>query len=331
MSNQFIRKIGLIVSKGEEGIDLSAFRIQFNVVAPDIDSPPTATIRVYNLADATAKRIQDEFQYVSLQAGYEGGNFGIIFQGDLIRIRRGRESNIDTFIEFMASDLEQWFNFAVVNKTVDKGQTQLKNQITTIINDTKGQAGTQGIEQGSVPDDLGTGGTLPRGKVLFGLARNRMTDVSNTGDATWSIVDGKVQFIKLDGYGPNEVVVINAATGMVGIPEATINGIEVTCLLNPLIKTGSRIKLNNSDITTTQTNAANVQGDKVPVGFPNISGIQFYASLSNDGVYRVIVAEFAGDNWANDPWYSKMICLNVDQSAGGGSGSSGGSGVKPYG
>lgn len=301
----------------QPGLDLSEFRIQFHVTAMDENTPPTATIRVLNLADTTVKQIKQEFQNVTLQAGYENGNFGVIFQGSIICIRSGRLSNIDTFVEIVAASLDAVYNFGVVSKTLKAGasyQDRL-NAIQQGVADSPAAQGTPnalaaGVQYGSIPQNFGTGGVLPRGKVLFGLARDHWDDVTDSALCTWQVgPDGKVNFVPLTGYLPSEAVVITAQTGMIGVPEATQNGIELRCLLNPLIKCGTRIQLDNASIVTT----ANIQN----AGQIEYGGIPpLFASTSDDGFYRVIVAEPEGDTRGEgDDWLTKIIALAVDPSA----------------
>jgi hypothetical protein len=309
-------------TSGDNGLELGALRIQFQVSAMDLDAPPTAIIRVFNLADSTAKRIQKEFQSVTLQAGYENGNYGVIFQGTIIRVRKGRLNNIDSFVEIMASNLDALYNFGFANKTIAAGASQqdvLDNLKQSVNNSAvaQGTAGAQeqGLQFGNIPSSLGTGGTLPRGKVLFGLAEEHLGTVADTAGCVWSIgPDGKVNFHELTGYLPGEAVEINAQTGMVGVPVATTQGVEVNCLLNPLIKAGTQIKLNNADITTT-TNA--YQGS----GFPAYSDFQFFANTSTDGTYMALVVEHEGDSRGHGgDWLTKIVALAVDSSAQGGNG-----------
>lgn len=296
----------------QPGIDLSNLRIQFKVTAMDVDAPPTATIRVINLSDDTSQRIQNEFQSVTLQAGYENGNFGVIFQGTILRVKRGRLNNIETFVDIMASNLDAIYNFGVVAKTLKKGATLLDqtNAIASSVNSSAAAQVGGSLQYSSVPDDLGTGGTLPRGKVLFGMARDRLNDVADSNGSTWSVgPDGKVQIIKLTSSGvPGVPVVINSATGMVGIPEATTQGIEVKCLLNPMIKIGTRVQLDNKSINTSTNKSA--------IGFPAYADFQFFASESNDGVYRALVVEHEGDTRGpGADWITSIVALNVSQSA----------------
>jgi hypothetical protein len=307
----------------QPGISLSDFRISFQVTAMDTDAPPTATIRILNLADSTAQKIQKEFQSVVLQAGYENGNFGIIFKGTIIRLRKGKLSNLDTFVDIMASNLDAIYNFGMVNKTLAAGssyQQHLKAVQQSVNNSpvAQGNAGAlaQGINYGNIPASFGTGGVLPRGKVLFGLATDHLNGVADSTGSVWSIgPDGVINFHELTGYLPGEAVVINAQTGMVGVPAATTQGIEVKCLLNPLIKCGTRIQLNNKDLTT--------QSNQYAAGFPAYSDIEsgFIANTSTDGTYMVLVVEHEGDN--RDPgaaWLTSIIALAIDSSGNAGAG-----------
>lgn len=301
MSDQYIRKWGLVVSAGEEGIDLSQMRIEFNVTAADATMPNVLQARIYNLAPNTAQRIQQEFQHVTLQAGFEGGNFAVIFEGSIKQVKRGRMSPVDTYVEIYAADGDEAHNWAVVNKSLAKG-AKLEEQIKAI-NESMQPYGTTANVQ--IPNELGTGGTLIRGKALFGLARERMNDVAATGNCSWSIQNGQVTLIEETGYLPGEIVRINSRTGMIGIPETTDSGVEVTVLLNPLIKIGTRIELDNASINQLQVREQ---------GFPRYGDKSFPANVSADGVYRVLVIEHQGDN-RGQPWYSKITCLAVDPSS----------------
>lgn len=298
MTEQYPRKVGLVVSVGSDTLDLSEFHIKFNVRQMDVNAPNTADITIYNLEDSTAQRIQSEFQQVSLQAGYDGGNFGVIFAGTIKQVRRGKENATDTFVTIFAADGDKAYNFAVVNKTLAAGST-LADRAAAV-----GQA-TQplGTRMGST-DGL-VGGILPRGRVLFGLARNQMDDIAESGSVSWSIQDGVITLVPVTGYLPGEAVVLNSLSGMVGVPEATNDGIRVDCLLNPLIKIGTRVQIDNKAINTTTVREQ---------GSPRYTDLSFPAQLSADGFYRVLVVDQEGDNRGN-PFYSHLTCLNVDPSS----------------
>jgi hypothetical protein len=141
--------------------------------------------------------------------------------------------------------------------------------------------------------------------VLFGLVRDQLSTLTESQLATWSIQNGKVTVVPLTGYLPGDAVKINSRTGLVGVPEATQAGIELRVLLNPYIRIGTRVQLNQAEINTTTVRAQ---------GFPAYSDISFYASTATDGIYRVLVAEHSGDTRGQE-WYTKLVCLAIDSSA----------------
>lgn len=292
-TNQYLRACSLIVfGRDQKGLDLSELRIKFSVKRSDTMTPNTADIRVYNLDLQTAIKIRKEFTRVILQAGYQG-NFGVIFQGNIKQVILGRESATDTFIDIVAGDGDRAYNFAVVNSTVAAGCTQA-DQITTAV----GAMKPKGVSAGHVGDT--TPVQLPRGKVMYGNARNYLRSVAQTTQSTWSIQDEKVTFVSKKAYLPGERVIITSKSGMIGTPQQTNEGVNVKTLLNPNIKISSRIQIDNASIELVKINLS------VPNSAANIP-----APVTADGVYYVLVAEHTGDTRGIE-WYTNLICLNID-------------------
>lgn len=292
-TQQYLRTCKLIVfGKDLAGVDLSELHIKFSVKRSDTITPNVADIRVYNLEEQTALRIRKEFTRVILQAGYEG-NFGVIFQGNIKQVILGRESATDTFIDIVAGDGDRAYNFAVVNATLAKGSKQV-DQVATAVSAMSPKGVTQG-HLGEFPDQQ-----LPRGKTMFGNARNYLRDVAQTTKKAVSIQDEKVTFIAKKAYLPGERVVLTSKTGMIGTPQQTNEGVNVKCLLNPNIRIGTRIEIDNASIARLKINLS------VPNSPANIP-----APLTADGVYYVLVVEHTGDTRGVE-WYSNLITLNID-------------------
>lgn len=292
-SEQYLRKLQLIVFGNDlGGIDLSALRIKFVVKRSDTMTPNVADIRVYNLQEETALRIRKEFTKVILQAGYED-NYGVIFQGNIKQVILGRESATDTFIDIVAGDGDRAYNFAIVNATIAKGSTQA-DQVSAAVAAMAPKGVTAG-HLGELPDNQ-----LPRGKVMYGNARNYLRDTAQSTDHSWSIQDEKITFVAKKAYLPGERVVLTSKTGMIGTPQQTNEGVNVKCLLNPNIKIASRIQIDNASIARFKINLS------VPNSAANIP-----APLTADGVYYVLVAEHSGDTRGVE-WYTSLICLNID-------------------
>jgi hypothetical protein len=293
MAEQYGRTCKLVVFGADRnGLDLSELRIKFSVKRSDTVTPNVADIRVYNLSETTAVQIRKEFTKVVLQAGYEG-NFGVIFQGNIKQVIIGRESATDTFIDIVAGDGDQAYNFAIVNSSLAPGSSAA-DQVKVV---TQAMA-PKGVTPGNVGDMPPE--KLVRTKVMYGNASAYARDIGQTTGKSVSIQDEKLTFIPKKSYLPGERVILTSKTGMIGAPQQTNEGVNVKCLLNPLLKIGGRVEINNKDI----------QRFKINLQVPN-SAANIPAPLTADGVYYVLVVEHTGDNRGID-WYSSLVCLNMD-------------------
>lgn len=301
---QYLRTCQLVVSgKKVGGLDLSALRIKFSVKRSDSMTPNTADIRVYNLAEETALKIRKEFTQVLLQAGYES-NSGVIFQGNIKQVIIGRESATDTFIDIIAGDGDAAYNFAIVNTTLAKG-SNLSNQVTAAI----GAMSEKGVTAGHL-GDMPTE-QLPRGKVMYGNAKNYLRNVAQTSESAWSIQDEKVTFIKKKGYLPGTAVVLNSQTGMIGTPQQTNEGVNVKCLLNPSIQVGGRFKIDSGSVLQQKLNLEQIAAARGDVH--RINDL-LPRGLSADGTYYILVMEMTGDTRGIE-WYCNLIGILTDPSA----------------
>ena len=307
---QFLRKVGLVVTSqpdlaatlaglGTTGLDLSDLQIRFSVNQADTETPNIAIIRVYNPSEQTLKTVIREYDTVVLQAGYEEGNFGIIFRGTIKQFKVGRERNVDNYLDLLAADGDLGYNFGIVNRSMPAGTTPLQQF--------NNYAEAMGFPLASGTENL-LGGVIlnPRGKVAFGLARTYLRDMALTQGARWSIQDGVVTLIPLTGYLPGDAVQVNSATGLIGIPEATNEGITFQTLLNPLLKVGNRVQINNKDVNQTIVREQ---------FFPQYrSGPTLVSNITFDGYYRVLAIDHDGDTRGQE-WYSTVTCLSLDPSA----------------
>lgn len=301
----WIRNGSLFVVSDSQTIDLSAFRYTFHVAQAETESPNNAVIRVYNLKPETVARIKAEFARVVLQAGYKNGPAGIIFSGEIRQFGSGREDAKNTYIDLLAADGDSGYNYGFVKQSYASGTTHedmVESAIATM--------GPYGVNQGQLNYE-GTGGVLPRGKVLFGLARARLRGLTKQVGASWNISGGKVNVTALDGYVPGTAVVLNSATGLIGRVEQTVDGMKAVCLINPRITPGCLLQIDNKSINTTaaQTPLAGPGSPQIP--FDSYKGLQRFASIAADGVYRVYVVEHEGDSRGNE-WYSNIIGLSVN-------------------
>jgi hypothetical protein len=276
-------------------LDLSDLHLQFEVRNATTQTLKTATIRVYNLSSDTANTIQNEFTRVILSAGYEG-NIALIFQGQIASVKHGKLNATDTFLEIAAQDGDKAYNFAVTNRTLAKGWTA-DDAYNAFLQDVQ----AFGITAGHKPD-FGTSEStdaLP----CYGMTRDYLRTLADSQGCRWSIEDNKLNFVPIDGSLPDAVVVLKSDSGLIGTPTQTFQGIEIRGLLNPLIRAGGRVKIDNASLATMKQN------------FPMLGQqSQVVAGTDRDGLYSTRCVTHTGDTRGND-WYTNMICVAVDPSA----------------
>nr|WP_224791752.1 hypothetical protein [Pandoraea sputorum] len=248
------------------------------------------------MAPATVARIQKEFKRVVLTGGYDP-SYGTIFDGTVIQTRRGRTSQVDTHLDITAADGDRAYNFAYVNTTLAAGSTAEDH--FRVAAQAMGQHGVGvGYTAGL------TSNPLPRGKVMFGMARDALACTARNTGTTWSIQDGKLQVIPETSYMPGEIYVINSDTGMIGLPVQTQNGVQVRTLMNPKLKIGTVIELKNSSI----------QQYEFGLSITDVARREMIDQsnrLSANGLYYVMLAEHQGDTRGND-WYTDLTCIALD-------------------
>lgn len=292
--DQWLRKVSLTVASDSEIIDLSELRVQFEVNQSDFETPNHAKIRIFNLAAETASKIKKEFTQVTLQAGYQHGAYGVIFDGTIKQVRIGRTSQTDTYVDIFAADGDESYNFGVSARSIAAG-TSPEDQVKMIAQD-------MGAKTGTVIFDTGLQDNI-RGKVAYGMSRSYLRNMARTGKSSWSIQNGKIVITPLTGYTEGEVIVLNSNTGMVGLPEQTEEGIKVTCLLNPKIEIGVQVQIDQASVQRAAVSLNPTEVNQFEDAFPPVT---------NDGFYTIIVAEHRGDTRDNE-YYSVLTCLSVNK------------------
>ena len=288
-------------------------RVKFKSYAADFDAPNHCEIVIYNLSDATATRVIKEFSRVILQAGYVNGRFGVIFTGTLKQFKRGRESSTDTYLILYAADGDFLHNNWIIGGDartpieMPRGSTQAQ-RFQALQADAVKNGGALPGNVGAT-DLAGTGGViLGRTKMMFGLGADHFDTTSKPG-FQWSVQGGRIQTVPLNSSLPGEAVVLNAHSGLIGVPEANNQGVFATALLNPSIKVRGQVKINNAGINTSEPAVAATQVKEL--GYPGYTDINFFASTSADGTYTVLTVEYSGDTRGNE-WYVHLGMLLLD-------------------
>lgn len=227
---QFNRKFGLVlVDKGGKGVDVSNLRCKFEITKTFTPTPNAAKLTVYNLNPDTANQIKKEFTRVIVQAGYQD-NYGLIFDGNVRQAKAGREGDTDTFLVLDCGDGDKALNSAVVNKSLKAGATP-----GALVGAASEPLLAQGVKLGT-NQAASMGAPLPRGKVVYGAAKDVLRQIAAANGAQWSIQDGALVFIGANSQPVGTAVLLSPQTGLVGVPEETDKGVSMKCLLNPNLR-----------------------------------------------------------------------------------------------
>lgn len=293
----------------------AGLRIVFTVQQATSQTPNSAEITIYNLADDFASRVVKENNYVILQAGYEWGQAGTIFTGTIRQYKRGHDNATDSYLKIYAADGDAPYTKAWTNTTI-KSQTPAKDHLATLEKDYY----QYGVGRGYVQENALVKAPNIRDEVYYGATADRLRDFSRQNSAIWWVLNQRFNFAKPQSYDPGVIVDLNSQTGLIGFPEMTQDGITVKALINPAIRLRQRIKLNNayinsyflpgqSEAGTFQEHNPSFQG--ALLGYSNIA---YYAKTNADGIYSPWVIQYEGDS-RGGPWYMNMICFTVDSSA----------------
>ncbi|EHU9721021.1 hypothetical protein ACS3X8_003365 [Escherichia coli] len=336
MSQNWMRHFELqLVDENGQGIELSDFKVTFTIDWFNISSASrVGTFKIYNLSADTVNRITgQEFSKVRLIAGYDGiapevsasdvgtvrevdaadvgqsdcRNYGLIFSGEIRYSVTGKDSPIDSYVLIQAADTDLAFATSITSQTLAAGYT-VADVNRALMKDFEAKGATEGL----TPEMPAT--VFPRGRVLFGMTRHLMDNVAGQCGATWQFVDGQRQMVANNEY-VHEAIVLNSATGLIGMPQQTIsNGVNVRALINPNIRVNGLIQLDQASVyrTALSNNDIAMAGgqitDQNTDGNITLSGTTSQpASIATDGVYIVRGIMYTGDT-RGQAWYMDMMC-----------------------
>ncbi|MGG3012303.1 hypothetical protein ABEO98_22815 [Brevibacillus parabrevis] len=283
------RRYRILVSNSKgTALDVSDLRCTFEVYKTMMQ-PQFSTVTIYNLNAETENQIINEGDTVIVEAGYEGEQYGFIFQGDVVQPIRGKEDGVTYKLTLNSIDSDRKLNFGYVAFSVFKGQTA-----RDIVGNVSSKAKIP-MELGFISNGLSQA-KLTRGKVIFGKSQDYLRQVAQSNAATFYMEDGKVNIIKATDYPPNEIVDLAPESGLIGTPMQTDYGVNFKCLLNPRLKLNSLVRIDNRQIQ-----AQTFQFGSIP------------RALDAAGIYRIIELRHIGDT-RGDNWYTE--CTTVSQAGG---------------
>lgn len=272
---------------GETAMDVSQLKCTFSCVKSIMEAN-YSEVTIFNLSPETENKIIQEGYRVVIEAGYEGSQYGIIFDGFVIQPIRYKEGGTTYKLTLVSMDADTFMKSGAISFSLTRGQNS-RAIIEHIAN-----TATVSVELGSISAKL-SDTQLTRGKVVFGKAADYLRQLAQSESATFYMEDGRVNIIKAEDYPINddggEIIDLTPQSGLIGVPEQQDYGATIKMLLNPRVKLGSFIHVDNSLIRNQQ-----FQQGQVPY------------MLDQDGIYRVIKVTHEGDTRGND-WYTEAVTV----------------------
>jgi hypothetical protein len=297
---QYMRRAEVVIGSGGVGIDINQLKIVFRIIKTVVPQPNSATIKIYNLSETNESYIkaitQSEYADIILNAGYVNA-MRVLFKGSIKNAYRYRDKT-DLVTEIACGDGDADYRNAVMNVTLAAGTTDRDIVAAAVKSFTATTLGSVVIA-----DKQRT-----RGHAIYGPTRHVLSTLARVHGALWSIQDGAVQMVSATGVLPNQAIVLNSATGLLGVPELTSKGIILTALLNPQFAINGVVKLNNNDIKF-KPRVAHVSAS----GSATRTKSVVQPTLSPDGLYKIIRIDHNGDNLGGK-WTSELTCIGVGQS-----------------
>lgn len=253
---------------GENGsLKINKLRIAFEVHKTINEKPNPANLRIWNLnRDHINQLLSGEYKEIKLSVGY--GVLSEIYKGDITKVKILRDG-ADFIMEIESGDGFEDYSKSRTNTTIKAGATdkEIVKQLSKTMSKTK-------LGASEFPNKR----ALTRGKVLHGDTRDYISRVAKNNNADWSIQNGELVFLPRDKVLDEQAVVLSQESGLISSPEQTDDGLELKCLLNPLIKIG---------------------------GLVNVKSMQEYF----DGEYKIVNLVHSGDAMSND-WQSHLTVVD---------------------
>lgn len=271
----FGRRYRITVSDNQgNALDISQLHCLFDITKSIQMEPNLSVITVYNLNVKTENAIISSATRVTVEAGYEGTQFGLIFDGDIIQCINSRDDGTTCKLEIIALDSDRAINFDIASFSIVKGQTQ-RDIVEHMSN-----AVSNPVDLGSISQKL-SGQKLSRGKVVFGKASDYYRQIAKSNDLQFYMDDGSINLISMDDLPEGEIFDLSPQSGLIGTPEQSTYGISGKCLLNPQIKLNSLIHVDNKL----------VRAKRIDISGSNASPAGGVSTSNVTGVRNKIIAE----------------------------------------
>jgi len=221
-------------------------RVSFEIEKSLSREPNTAKIGIYNLSQDTRDRIAFQVDApVQLRAGY-GDELEDLFLGDATNIT-SEYSAPDWITTVESGDGVNAIRRGRISRSFAPG-TKIK-EILKAAAECAGAKIGNALKKADAGDVAGTLQEFSGGRVLSGQCFPKLNELAGSLGYGVSIQNGELQLLALDETTTDQVVVLDAETGLIGSPHRSEKGRwQAVSLLHPGLAPGRRVKIRATEI-----------------------------------------------------------------------------------
>lgn len=264
-----------------QAILIQDLRVSFKVTKSLVKDPNTCELKIYNLAQSTRNSLPGTGAKVILRGGY-AGSIEQLYIGDAKQIDH-KQDGVEWVTKILCGDGYRASEHARVSTSFGPG-TSFGAILKTLGRAAKIDIGNLDKVAAGLPQSA----QYTQGYTAHGLALTELDKVLKAAGLEWSIQDGALQILAPGEATTEELIVLDASSGLVGSPEMS----------SPEKKTPGKKSSKPPAKPVLQAKSL-LQG-----GFRCGRKVQVN-SREHNGVFRTAKVEHTGDTKGGD-WYSAL-------------------------
>ena len=237
---QYLRQISVEIEDADRTVlTVEELRITFDLQIDDQSSSSPSTVKIWNLAKASASHIAEPGQIVRVKAGYgDIRNAEPIFDGKIRRVLHER-TGVDRVTTMVLGRSDSATTGALVSISL-VGPVRLRDLVRRIVD----AMGLRIESVQAVPD-----GELEDGFFYNGPAKSALKDLLEPHKVTAYQVGGVMHFTHRDNEPERGTFFLSHATGLIGTPSLTEDeGLRAKMALNRSIELSQLVEVRSEAV-----------------------------------------------------------------------------------
>ena len=237
---QYLRQISVEIEGADRSVlIIEELRITFDLHIDDQSSSSPSTVKIWNLAKASASHIAEPEQIVRVKAGYgDITNSAPIFDGEIRRVLHER-TGVDRVTTIVLSRSDSATSGALVCISLVE-PVKLRDLVRRVVD----AMGLRIESDNAVPDE-----ELEDGFFYTGSAKSALKDLLEPHKVTAYQVGGVMHFTHRDNEPERGTFFLSHATGLIGTPSLTEDeGLRAKMALNRSIELSQLVEVSSEAV-----------------------------------------------------------------------------------